>query len=162
MKLKNILIVVKDIESSKTFYKALFGLDVITDFGGNVMLTEGLVLQDRSEWEACIGREVATGGNDAELYFEENDMDGFVKKLKDCHFGIEYVEENLERDWGQRVIRMYDPDHHIIEIAESTDSVVRRFLNEGMSIERVAEKTRMSVAHIEEICGSSRCGVSAI
>lgn len=35
MKLKNIVIVVKDIESSKQFYKELFGLDVILDQEGN-------------------------------------------------------------------------------------------------------------------------------
>lgn len=46
MKLKNILIVVKDIEKSKQFYHDLFGLDVILDNDGNVILTEGLVLQD--------------------------------------------------------------------------------------------------------------------
>lgn len=45
MKLKNIVIVVKDVERSKQFYKELFGLDVILDQEGNVILTEGLVLQ---------------------------------------------------------------------------------------------------------------------
>ena len=42
MKLKNILIVVKDLEKAKTFYHDLFGLDVILDQDGNVILTEGL------------------------------------------------------------------------------------------------------------------------
>ena len=51
MKLKNILIVVKDIERSKQFYHDLFGLDVILDNDGNVMLTEGLVLQDEKIWK---------------------------------------------------------------------------------------------------------------
>ena len=46
MKLKNILIVVKDIEKSKQFYHALFGLDTVLDNDGNMILTEGLVLQD--------------------------------------------------------------------------------------------------------------------
>ena len=46
MKLKNILIVVKDLEKAKTFYHDLFGLDVILDQDGNVILTEGFVLQD--------------------------------------------------------------------------------------------------------------------
>lgn len=32
MKLKNILIVVNDIEKSKAFYRDLFGLRVVTDF----------------------------------------------------------------------------------------------------------------------------------
>ena len=36
MKLKNILIVVKDIEKSKKFYHDLFGLEVILDNDGNV------------------------------------------------------------------------------------------------------------------------------
>lgn len=46
MKLKNILIVVKDIEKSKQFYYDLFGLNVVLDNDGNLILTEGLVLQD--------------------------------------------------------------------------------------------------------------------
>ncbi len=35
MKLKNILIVVKDIDCSKAFYKGLFGLEVLVEFQGN-------------------------------------------------------------------------------------------------------------------------------
>ena len=52
MRLKNILIVVKDIEKSKKFYHDLFGLDVILDRDGNVILTEGLVLQDKTVWKS--------------------------------------------------------------------------------------------------------------
>ena len=44
MKLKNILIVVDDIERSKQFYHDLFGLDMVLDNDGNMILTEGLVL----------------------------------------------------------------------------------------------------------------------
>ena len=77
MRLKNILIVVNDIERSKAFYKDLFGLMVAADFGENVILTEGLVLQEKKLWECFIGKETITGGNDAELYFEENDMMDF-------------------------------------------------------------------------------------
>ena len=46
MKLKNILIVVKDMEKSIAFYRNLFGLEVILDNDGNVIMTEGLVLQE--------------------------------------------------------------------------------------------------------------------
>ena len=45
MKLKNVLIVVKDIERSKQFYHNLFGLNMVLDNDGNMILTEGLVLQ---------------------------------------------------------------------------------------------------------------------
>lgn len=54
MKLKNVLIVVKDIEKSEQFYHDLFGLDVVLDNGGNVILTEGLVLQDKKIWESFL------------------------------------------------------------------------------------------------------------
>ena len=50
MKLRNILIVVKDIEKSKQFYHDLFGLDLVLDNDGNMILTEGLVLQDEKIW----------------------------------------------------------------------------------------------------------------
>ncbi|MDE7366160.1 MAG: GNAT family N-acetyltransferase [Lachnospiraceae bacterium] len=152
MKLKNILLVVRDIEKSKAFYKDLFGLDVVTDFGGNIILTEGLVLQDGTIWERFIDRNVVSGGNDAELYFEENDMDGFLKKLETSHYDIDYVNQPMEHDWGQRVIRIYDPDKHIIEIGESMEYIVRKFRNMGMSPEQVAEKTQLPLSYVQEIC----------
>ena len=43
MKLKNVLIVVKDIERSKKFYRDLFGLEMVLDNDGNMIMTEGLV-----------------------------------------------------------------------------------------------------------------------
>ena len=51
MRLKNVLLVVRDIEKSKAFYHDLFGMNVVTDFGKNVILTEGLVLEERTLWE---------------------------------------------------------------------------------------------------------------
>ena len=69
MRLKNILIVVKDMEKSKKFYHDLFGLDVILDNDGNVILTEGLVLQDEKIWKRFIEKEVVPKSNSCELYF---------------------------------------------------------------------------------------------
>lgn len=118
MKLKNILIVVKDIEVSKRFYKDLFGLDVVLDNDGNVILTEGLVLQDKQIWESFIQKDVSWKGHDTELYFEEKDIDGMLKKLDESPYEIEYINRDLKHSWGQRVIRIYDPDGHVIEIGE--------------------------------------------
>ncbi|MDE6759226.1 MAG: VOC family protein [Lachnospiraceae bacterium] len=150
MRLKNILIVVNDIERAKAFYKDLFGLIVVADFGENVILTEGLALQEQKLWESFIGKKAVTGGNDAELYFEENDIDGFLKRLDDSEYSIEYLNRCKEHDWGQRVIRIYDPDRHVIEIGESMEYVARRFLDSGMTAEQVAEKTQLPLSQIEE------------
>lgn len=51
-----------------------------------------------------------------ELYFEEPDIEGFVKKLEGSDFEIEYVNEMMEHSWGQKVVRFYDPDGNLIEV----------------------------------------------
>lgn len=157
MRLKNILIVVEDIERSKHFYRELFGLSVVTDFGENVILTEGLVLQERETWERFTGKKAVYGGCDAELYFEENDMDGFLARLQKQEPPVSYVNESMEHDWGQRVVRLYDPDRHVIEVGESMNFVARRFLNMGMTAEQTAEKTQLPLAQIREMADGKDC-----
>ena len=121
MRLKNVLLVVSDIEKSKAFYHDLFGMNVVTDFGKNVILTEGLVLEERTLWETSVGKTVKTGGNDKELYFETYDFDGFIKRLTESKYPVEYVTaSDCERTGcSGRVVRIYDPDGHIIEVAEA-------------------------------------------
>ena len=75
MKLKNILIVVKDIEKSKQFYHDLFGLELLLDNDGNMILTEGLVLQDEKIWKEFLGRDIISENNSFELYFEEKNIE---------------------------------------------------------------------------------------
>ena len=116
MKLKNILIVVNDMERSIKFYQELFGLQVILDQDGNVIMTEGLVLQDTKIWKDFIRKNLVPKNNMTELYFEESDIEGFAKKLAESEFEIEYVNELMEHSWGQKVIRFYDPDGNLIEV----------------------------------------------
>lgn len=120
MKLKNILVVVDDVERSKKFYHDLFGLEVVKDFGGNVILTEGLVLQERTAWEALTGRKTVRGDGDAELYFEENDLDFFLEKAEGYPEPVRYLNPpgTGQDAGGRRVVRLYDPDGHMIEVAE--------------------------------------------
>lgn len=116
MKFKNVLIVVSDIEKSKKFYKELFGLDVILDNDGNVILTEGIVLQDVSVWKKFIVKEVYPENNAAELYFEEKEIEAFAEKLEHYSEPIRYVTKLTTHAWGQKVIRFYDPDGNLIEV----------------------------------------------
>ena len=119
MKLKNFLIVVKDIEKSKQFYHDLFGLAVILDNDGNVILTDGLVLQEETVWKDALGKGIVSRSHSCELYFEENDIDAFVKKLEDLYPATEYVTPLTEYEWGQKVVRFYDMDGHLIEVRSS-------------------------------------------
>ena len=153
MKLKNILIVVQDMERSITFYRELFGLQVLTDLGGNVILSEGLVLQERDVWNRLIGQEARQGDACAELYFEENDMSAFLKKLEQYPEPIRFLNPLTEHSWGQRVVRIYDPDGHVIEVGEAMDFVIRRLCESGMSVEEIATKTGFPAQQVRGICG---------
>ena len=45
-------------KKSKRFYHDLFGLDMVLDNNGNMILTEGLVLQDEKIWEKFLGKDI--------------------------------------------------------------------------------------------------------
>lgn len=139
MKFKNPMIIVTDIDKTVEFYKKVLGLHVIMDFGANKTLTGGLALQTAETYMDFIGTgDISFGGNNFELYFEEDDFDRFVNKLEE--YDVEYVHPVKEHSWGQRVVRFYDPDKYIIEVGENIKVVCRRFLDEGMTPEQVAER----------------------
>lgn len=148
MELKNPLLAVADMERSVAFYQSVLGLEVTVDFGANKTLSGGLVLQTLETWKEFIGtEEIRFGGNQMEIYFEEDDFDRFAEKLK--HLEVEYVHPVIEHRWGQRVVRFYDPDHHIIEVGENIKSVCRRFAAGGMTIEQVAERMDVPVEFVK-------------
>lgn len=116
MRLRNILIVVEDIEKSKKFYHDLFGLDVILDNEGNVILTEGLVLQEKTIWKNFLERDIISESNSGELYFEEKNIEAFVEKLDKLYPDIKFVNRLMTHSWGQKIVRFYDLDGNLIEV----------------------------------------------
>lgn len=151
MKYKTTLIVVEDIEKSKQFYHDILGLEVVEDFGANVVLTGGLVLQTVKTWEDFIHmkeNQIKFGNNASELYFEEENMDEFIEKLKHID-NIDYVHPLKKHSCGQRVVRFYDLDKHIIEVGENIEMVVKRFLDSGLSIEETAARMDLPVDYVK-------------
>ena len=139
MKFKNPLLVVSDMDISVKFYKEVLGLRKIMDFGENVTLTGGVCLQTKETWAEFIENEsLSFGGKTSEIYFEEDDFDTFTEKLS--RMDIHYVHPVKEHAWGQRVVRFYDPDCHIIEVGENIKTVCKRFLESGMTPEQTAER----------------------
>ena len=121
MRLKNVLIVVKDIEKAKQFYHDLFGLETVLDQEGNLILTEGLVLQDEKIWKEFLKKEVVPENNSCELYFEERNIEAFAKKLEEQYPEVKYVNRLMTHSWGQKVLRFYDLDGNLIEVGTSAD-----------------------------------------
>lgn len=116
MKLKNVLIVVDEIEESIRFYKELFGLQVIMRQEGNVILSEGLVLQDAKVWSKEIGRYTTPYNNTTVLYFEDNDVEDLVDKLNSSDGFVRFKTELKELENGQKMVRFYDPSGNLIEV----------------------------------------------
>ena len=152
MKMKNTLLAVTDMDKSVEFYKKVLGLRVIMDFGANKTLTGGLVLQTLETWQKFIGTDnVVFDSKNCEIYFEEDNFDQFAEKLKTCD--VEYVHPVKEHSWGQRVVRIYDPDRHIIEIGENLKAVCRRFLDSGMTPEQVAARMDVPMKFVNACMG---------
>ena len=147
MKYTSTLIAVSDMEESRRFYHDVMGMNVVADFGANVALDDGLVLQTLDTWTSFIRTDkVVLPHNAGELYFEEGDMDAFCEHLK--QFDINYVHPLFEHRWGQRVVRFYDPDGHIIEIGEKLDAVILRFMKQGLSAEETAARMDIPVDYV--------------
>lgn len=85
-----------------------------------------------------------------EICFEETDFDGFLQKLKK-YPDLVYLGDVVEHDWGQRVVRFYDLDGHIIEVGEDMKMVIHRFLASGMTMEEISVKVDASVEDLAKL-----------
>lgn len=154
MKYEGVCIAVKDVNRSKQFYQEIFGLEVFQDYGINVSFG-GLSLQQEFDWLVDIPKEsVMVKSHNMELYFEEDDFDGFLAKLEQ-RGDITYLGGGVkEAGWGQRSVRFYDLDGHIIEVGENIKMVVKRFLDSGMSMEETSKRMDVSVPDLETLLQS--------
>ena len=134
----------------ENFYEDLFGLEVFQNYGKNIAFTCRLALQQDFDWLVNLPKKILKKSNNAEIVFEEQDFDGFLNKLKK-HPDIEYLGDVIEHSWGQRVIRFYDLDGHIIEVGEDMQMVIKRFLASGMTIEDASVKMDASVEDLTKL-----------
>lgn len=150
MKYQVSLIAVKDIKTSRVFYENVLDQQAVLDLGANLTFAGGFALQENyPQLLGVDGLQFATKGNDHELYFEEEDFDRFVDRLQSID-GIEYLHRTKTYPWGQRVIRFYDPDMHIIEVGEPMETVFRRFAAQGMTAEEIAERAMCPLPFVKQ------------
>lgn len=142
MRFASTLLAVRDMDRSLEFYRELFGQDVVCDLGWNKTLSSGLTLQLNFDKLCGFPREsMIFGSCNMELYFETDDIDAFISKLSE-HPEVERMHELKEYPWRQRVIRVFDPDGHIIEVGESMESVAFREFAAGRSVRETADITQ--------------------
>ncbi|MCI1965584.1 MAG: VOC family protein [Oscillospiraceae bacterium] len=150
MKFAGPLVVVTDIRKARTFYESVLGQTVKYDFGENIQFESGISLQTKSSFAAMVGvgeDAVTLCSHNGELYFETKDFDATAARLNGIP-GIRYRQKLMEHPWGQRVSRLYDPDGNLIEIGETMQTVARRYLKMGWTVEKAAEKTQLPLEQV--------------
>ncbi|SHG05960.1 hypothetical protein SAMN05444274_1305 [Mariniphaga anaerophila] len=142
------LITVSDIERSRDFYEKLLNQKVKFDFGENITFYGDFSIHLQAHFKDLIdNREIKNGGNNFELYFEYDNVEQIVKRLKDNN--VKFLHEIREQPWKQKVTRFYDPDKNIIEIGESMEFLAYRLKNENMTIEKIAETINMTIDFVK-------------
>jgi catechol 2,3-dioxygenase-like lactoylglutathione lyase family enzyme len=148
------VISVADINLSRKFYEDLFGLELYQNYGINISFTCGLSLQQEFDWLINLPKEeILKKSNNIELCFEEENFDNFIEKLKE-YPNIKYLGDVIEHSWGQRVVRFYDLDEHLIEVGESMKMVINRFLATGLTMDEISIKMDASVEDLEKLLNS--------
>lgn len=84
-----------------------------------------------------------------ELSFETEDIDAFMYVLDQYH--VTLLHPLKEGAWGQRVVRFYDLDGHVIEVGESMRKIIKRLLSQGFSYEELAHRLRVPLDYIKQI-----------
>lgn len=150
MKFHSIALFVKDIELSKTFYTKLIGLSIVHDFGNNVILSNGISIWQIQQ-SHIISKELETKNNSNrfELYFEAENIDEIYLKLEQN--SVKFLHPIHAEPWGQRTIRFFDPDNHLIEIGEPLEVFVMNMSKQGLSPEQISSKSGIPIETVKNL-----------
>jgi len=148
---------VKDALKARDFYVNVLGMTVVMNNGDrNFMFKEGFAIWEIMEGNIIpqkLGMDTISDPNAPnrfELCFETDDIDNIYKKLKTT--GEKFLHEINTELWGQRTIRFFDPDGHLIEIGESMEIFIRRiYEEENHNIETTSQRTFTPAEYIKKI-----------
>jgi predicted enzyme related to lactoylglutathione lyase len=149
MKYQGCLLTVKDMAVSKNFYEKVLKQNIIMDIGDHVTFEGFSLQQGYAELIGISPDSVKERSHNFQLYFEVDNLDAVNAELKQQP-EVEWVHELKEYPWGQRDIRIYDMDKHIVEIAEDMATVIKRFIGQGMTVEEVAAYTMFPVEYVKQ------------
>ncbi len=143
------LITITDMKQSRDFYEKILEQKVKYDFGESVTFHGDFTIHLQAHYKSLIdNREVKSGGNNFELYFESDEIELTVEKLKEND--VLFVHELREQPWRQKVVRFYDPDKNIIEIGETLEHLSFRLRKEDLSFEQISKITNMPIDFVAD------------
>lgn len=150
MKFEGALYAVRSIAVSRAFYENVMGRKVAMDLGTNLVFEGGPTLQEKlGELVGFPVEKTQYRAYNGELYFETDTLDADAAHIKAA--GVELLHDIKEYPWGQRVLRFFDPDGHIIELGEEMGFVVFRFFKSGMSAADIVARTGFPEAVVQQM-----------
>lgn len=154
LQLHSTVIFCHDFDRMQSFYQDVLQQEVEVDFGNCIGFKTKISLWKLDESYPIakkLGRTFASAGNqNMEICFETEDFEDLAMHLK--QFEINYLHQEEEETWGQKTMRLYDPENNLIEIGETIPCFVKRFRESGLSLEEVAERTSVPLAMVTDIC----------
>ena len=118
-----ITLFVEDLPGSTSFYRDVFGLDIVNeddqstafDFGNTVInLLKIEEAHDLIAPAAVAGR---AAGSRCQLTIWVDDADAVCAELKER--GVSLLNGPMNREWGMRTACVADPDGYVWEVAQS-------------------------------------------
>jgi len=145
---RSTVLFVADIGRATSLYRTVLEQEVVFDGGTGVVFSSGIVLRQNAKAPSLPEQEAARGGSAPrmEIYFETDDIDDVADRVFEAD--LRPLHPVAENPWGQRILRFFDPDAHLIEVGERVECVVRREAAFGIPAELIALKTRLPVPRV--------------
>lgn len=150
VKFHSAVLFVRDIHKTRDFYTRILEQQVEHDFNTNVVLNGGLTLWQLNP-EHAIAKKLSVTGNvhRTELYFESDRIDAIAERLK--REGTFFFHDIKTEPWGQRTIRFFDPDNHLVEVGEPMEVFVRNMHRNGLSDTEISEKSGIPLSLVRNL-----------
>jgi catechol 2,3-dioxygenase-like lactoylglutathione lyase family enzyme len=117
---RNSIALVQDTQISKAFYRDIIGINIVQDSGSFVLFEGNFSIHDAAIFYGYIQKQYEgdkMGRDNLDLYLTTDDLVAMQEKLELA--GVKFIHKIQKCDWGESVLRVYDPDGHIIEIGDA-------------------------------------------
>lgn len=117
MHVRSFLLLVKDLPSSITFYRDVLGLHMCSCAETVAFFKEGLVLHDASAYQRYLPHSASASTPDGTvLYLATVQLEAIAASLPAAPCTLLHGVQ--AQPWGERCIRLLDPDGHLLEIGD--------------------------------------------
>ena len=117
---RNAIALVRDIKISKAFYADTIGIPIVQDTESFVLFEGHFAIHSADLFYEYIGKKCVgekMGRDNLDLYFTTSNLDAMQEKLTQA--GVTFIHGIRKCAWGESVLRIYDPDGHIVEIGDA-------------------------------------------